>query len=536
MIGVMVEHTFEFADPGVSLAVIEETRREESKLMARQMAAVADLLTRRTAEAEGIDPDPGWSMVTGFTRASAEVAAALNIRPMEASKLVACAEALDTRLSRIFALLADGRIDFPSVRTIVTRTELVEGELIGRVDEALVERIVGWQSWSRTRLVTTVDSVVYTIDPEAAKERRARADGDRYVSTTAQPDGTAVLRGRISATAAAAFEQRIAVLVNALCPKDSRTKDQRRADAFAAVMVGRGLVCDCGRTECPTRTEVSEQGRGVLAVINVIATDATVSGDSEQPGYLDGFGVIDADVVREIAEDAAVRPLEQPHVTEAEAHRYRPGAATARWVRMRDLTCRFPGCDRPATGSDLDHTTPFNHAEPASGGLTVPWGLAAYCREHHRVKTFVTGPNGWRDEQLADGTIVWTSPTGREYRTTPDGFELFPQMRPPPGQPTRRKRNRQRERRARVQYLRRTLRAQRPVNAAQRWLDQSRRREIERRKWRNQSRRFLILFKGDEPSKSPWCRWINEPFEPEELPPDWRPPPQPPPLPDDPPF
>lgn len=169
-----------------------------------------------------------------------------------------------------------------------------------------------------------------------------------------------------------------------------------------------------------------------------------------------------------------------------------------------------------------------------SGGLTVPWGLAAYCRRHHRMKTFVCGPNGWRDEQLADGTIVWTSPTGREHRTTPDGFELFPQMRPPSDQP--RKRNRQRERKARVRYLRRTLRAQRPVNAAQRRLDRARHREIEVRKWRNRSRRFLVLFKGRERSKSPFSRWINEPFEPEELPPDWRPSPEASPEPDDPPF
>jgi len=46
-----------------------------------------------------------------------------------------------------------------------------------------------------------------------------------------------------------------------------------------------------------------------------------------------------------------------------------------------------------------------------------------------------------------------------------------------------------------------------------------------------------ILFKGTDPTTSPWRTWINDPFEPEELPPDWQPPP---PLPhtvdDDPPF
>jgi len=34
-----------------------------------------------------------------------------------------------------------------------------------------------------------------------------------------------------------------------------------------------------------------------------------------------------------------------------------------------------------------------------------------------------------------------------------------------------------------------------------------------------------ILFKGTDPTTSPWRTWINDPFEPEELPPDWQPPP-----------
>ena len=39
-----------------------------------------------------------------------------------------------------------------------------------------------------------------------------------------------------------------------------------------------------------------------------------------------------------------------------------------------------------------------------------------------------------------------------------------------------------------------------------------------------------------KPSTSPFCRWVNDPIEPEELPPDWQPPPKPPPLPDEPSF
>ena len=37
---------------------------------------------------------------------------------------------------------------------------------------------------------------------------------------------------------------------------------------------------------------------------------------------------------------------------------------------------------------DIDHTIPFNHANPKAGGLTVPWNLKCMCRQHRLVKTF----------------------------------------------------------------------------------------------------------------------------------------------------
>jgi hypothetical protein len=35
---------------------------------------------------------------------------------------------------------------------------------------------------------------------------------------------------------------------------------------------------------------------------------------------------------------------------------YRPSTALDEFVRMRDMMCRFPGCGRPATFGDIDHT------------------------------------------------------------------------------------------------------------------------------------------------------------------------------------
>jgi hypothetical protein len=100
---------------------------------------------------------------------------------------------------------------------------------------------------------------------------------------------------------------------------------------------------------------------------------------------------------------------------------YRPSTALQRFVRTRDTTCCFPGCDRPAEYSDVDHTIPYSR-----GGLTHAGNLKCLCRKHHLLKTFWVGPGGWSDEQLPDGTIVWTTPTGRRKHVPPGSRVLFP--------------------------------------------------------------------------------------------------------------
>jgi len=85
---------------------ITDSVGRESVLMAQRCAAIAALLALRTVAAEAADPDPGWSMITGFARTTAEVSAAMNMTARGAQHLVAQAEALDTRLPQVAALLA----------------------------------------------------------------------------------------------------------------------------------------------------------------------------------------------------------------------------------------------------------------------------------------------------------------------------------------------------------------------------------------------------------------------------------------------
>ncbi|PBJ67083.1 hypothetical protein BB737_04325, partial [Mycobacterium avium subsp. hominissuis] len=74
-------------------------------------------------------------------------------------------------------------------------------------------------------------------------------------------------------------------------------------------------------------------------------------------------GLLPAQLVAELAASARLMPLVHPADAPPE-NRYAPPAALADFVRCRDLTCRWPGCDRPATECDLDHTIPYAEGGP----------------------------------------------------------------------------------------------------------------------------------------------------------------------------
>ncbi|WP_197376873.1 HNH endonuclease signature motif containing protein [Mycolicibacterium baixiangningiae] len=512
---------------GELVAVIADSYREESKLVGRRVAAVTELLGRRTWEAESEDPDCGYMIVTGLQRTSAEVAAAMNLPPGTASTLVANAEALDSRFPKVMAVLCAGDTDWRTVQIILKRTELVSDlSVLAALDSRLSAGVARWQSWSRKRVINTVDAAVRALDPDAIRERE-NAEDQRHFDVIPVGNGTAKVDGVLDAESAVIVDEKIAALAKGVCPQDPRTVEQRRADAVAAMAQGLTLACRCPAcSSAGTPAPTVDEGRGVRTVINVIADQSTVLGIGNTPGYLAGFGVIDAEVVRRMVERATLRVLTVPTVTAEEMRRYQPTAAVERFVRMRDLTCRFPGCDRPAERCDLDHTIPFNHVDPSKGGFTTPNNLKCLCRHHHRLKTF---DNGWHDVQLPDGTIVWTSPTGRMYCTAPGGIELFPRMGPPACvEPKARRRNLSRERSKRIARTRERNRTLRPVNAEARRVAYAREREIEYRKDRNRQRNTLMFFKGHRHSKSPYMRWVNDPYESETLPPDWQAPPDPP--------
>ena len=198
---------------------------------------------------------------------------------------------------------------------------------------------------------------------------------------------------------------RLQEMARTVCADDPRTHAQRRADALVALADGTGtLHCTCGRKDCGKKdcgkkdcgkkdcgATTSGAGTPRKPLIQVGVSLDTLLGLTDHPGFLHGFGAIDADLARLLAVDgrwklivdAAAGHTQDPLV-------YRLTAELDRWIRAQDGTCRFPGCTVPAWLTDIDHGEPFEHESPDDGGTS--------------------------------GRILeWTSPTGDVTRTYPTG-------------------------------------------------------------------------------------------------------------------
>ena len=161
----------------------------------------------------------------------------------------------------------------------------------------------------------------------------------------------------------------------------------------------------------------------------------TLLGCSDEPAILEGYGPISPEAARRIAGDVPGfrRLLTHPDtgvVLSLGTTRYKNTKAMKTWLRMRDETCRFPGCSRPAIRSDIDHTTDW-----ADGGPTDHDNLAHLCEPHHRLKHL----SHWTVTQEPGGILLWTSPGKRSYRTDPANQMGPPRPLPPVVGPRNRK-------------------------------------------------------------------------------------------------
>ncbi|MCG5430795.1 HNH endonuclease [Mycobacterium sp. MYCO198283] len=408
---------FDNDGPAELLERIADAVRAENAAAARRFAAIGALYALRLAE-HGEEPD--WAVDT-WAAVSSELSAALGISAGMAGSSLSTAVALRERLPKLAAAFARGEVDQRTVRTIVYRTGLVtDVEAIAVLDAQLAARAGRWPAMAEGRLAREVDRLVARRDPDAVRRVRERVRGRDVVFWDAG-EGFTDVAGRLFATDAKVIETRLNEIAGSVCERDPRGVDERRAEALTALATGADrLGCRCGREDCAATALPPLPASKV--VVHVVAERGSVAGTGAAPGVIIGSdGLIPAEVLAEIARAATLVPLFDAGNAAPESH-YTPSKKLADWVRCRDLTCRFPGCDQPATDCDADHTVPYGQ-----GGRTHASNLKCLCRHHHLLKTF----RGWRDEQLRDGTVIWTSPAGQRYVTTPGSALLFPALAVP---------------------------------------------------------------------------------------------------------
>lgn len=415
------------------IEAIADLACEEARVAARRIAAISELVRRRC----GDDEHAFWAC-DDWDAAAAELGAALQISRGRASGEMHLSLSLRHRLPRVAALFSEGLISYRVCAAIVDRTDLIQDRTaLDLIDAIVAEHARSWGALSAYKLEKAIDAWVDKIDPGALHQTRSRArDRDIQFGSREDGPGSTSVRGRLHATDAAVLDRRLMLMARGVCEDDPRTTGQRRADALGALAAGSDrLACQCGSPVCLAS---EGDGRAASVVVHVV-TDATVDDIAPDPAMSgDGVafdrsgdgpsatratatltgrgGLVPTPLVAELIRGGArVRHIRRP--SDEPEPGYRPSAALEEFIRFRDLTCRFPNCDVPAELCDVDHTVPWPY------GPTHPSNLKCVCRKDHLLKTFW---DGWSDVQYPDGTVEWTSPTGKTYVTHPGSRVLFP--------------------------------------------------------------------------------------------------------------
>ncbi|MEH6819232.1 MAG: DUF222 domain-containing protein [Dietzia psychralcaliphila] len=422
----------------------------ENRASAQRLSACYELLrecVRRDEAGAGHESRPGHSVVDPFDVATGYVVAAMAVSTLRAESMVSFAADLHQRYPAILAALAAGRMDQRAAELLARQMATVDPEVLplvqqGVVDDYLAASEAGERLGAQA-IRDAVDSIIARYDADGIRRRKEDASRARGVRINKGADGMSTL----SATLAT---EEAAVLAEAI---DQRAAEHAAADADAAAAHAAAAEA-AGETPPDLGCHYSKAERRADALLSLVCGDSLHPGSPGQPpaplrpkvtviapgnsgdGAGDGTGddcgaqveftrtgqaALQALLDMLVTSDGASFEKVDPRVGAADdarrALKYRPSAELARRIRLRDGTCRHPGCAVPADDCDIDHVRPFDHADPARGGPTEECNLMCLCRRHHRFKTF----SDWIYDLQPDGTLTVITPDGATMMTRPSG-------------------------------------------------------------------------------------------------------------------
>jgi hypothetical protein len=329
----------------------------------------------------------------------AELAALLRITGSAAAHLVGESRSLVRDLPLALDALSAGDISYRHAVVVIDNVASLPEEALAEFEAAVLPAA---RRLNAPRFADHARRVRERHHPESLSTRRRTAHERRSVAIEPARDAMAWLSHYGPAEQIVAIDDRLDRIAAAMrSPDDPRTFAQLRADAACELLLS---------GEVPGVLPA-----GIRAEILVAVPALTLLKLDDEPATLEGYGPIPADVARLLAADAPsfMRVLTHPEtsaVLSVGRDRYTVPADMRRFLRVRDETCRGVGCGHRAATSDVDHAH-----EWADGGATSVDNLAHLCRGDHTRKTQLR----WRVKHLPGGTLEWTTPFGRTYRTEP---------------------------------------------------------------------------------------------------------------------
>ncbi|MFJ6653956.1 DUF222 domain-containing protein [Microbacterium sp. NPDC091313] len=359
---------------------------------------------------------------------AAEIAVATHVSDRSVQNRMHEALALVDDFPAVLDALADGRISARHATAITAAGAVLTDEGARAAYETAVLEYAVRETAQRTQKFA--ERVAEELHPRCITERYAQAIETRRVWVDDLGDGTSQLGVIASSVLVHGIADRLTTMAKmtkgAARPlptdgadeadgavRDQRTLDQTRADIATDLLLTGGPTID------PTTDTVFGGLGAVRAQVSVVIPATTAAGIHDRGASVEGACPVDAATARKLMAGASAweRVLTHPITgTVLAADTYRRPAALDRFLAVRDIHCRFPGCRQPARRCDRDHNRDW-----ALGGKTEACNLACLCKRHHTLKT----EKEWRAEQLADGSIRWRTPLGRIATDVPERYVVF---------------------------------------------------------------------------------------------------------------
>ncbi|NRG42316.1 DUF222 domain-containing protein [Rathayibacter sp. VKM Ac-2835] len=389
---------------------------EAEELYAGHLEALAD----SGAYARGATRSETRDLVERSIRA--ELAVAEGLPEQVIARRLENAQLLIEHLPLTRALLAQARLHWEEGEAICATASSLPEASRAALDEYAAEAA---PSMTLTQLRRALRRWREELHEQPLAERYARAREDRAVWVTPDVDGMATLSLHAPAPAVTGAYDRLRRIARTLRDDgDPRTLQQLSADAAV------DLLCDgdiLGTTPDAEHRPDPTSVPGVRAEVRLTLAASTAVGLDDAPADLDGYGPVPAVIARELIRTAAsfTRVLTDPDtgavVSVGRTWRVPPPQMRLH-LQLRDQTCRFAGCTRPASTSEADHTIEWRH-----GGETSLENLVSLCTSHHHLRH----GDRWTYAKGDGGEIVWTTPTGRRISNRPPPLPGRPPDPPP---------------------------------------------------------------------------------------------------------